>query len=342
MARPLRINVAGGWYHLTSRGQRRERIYCDDKDRAEFRRRLEEGTKRYGVEIHAYVLMDNHYHLLLRAPKANASEAMQWLNNGYGMWWNRRHGQAGHVFQGRFKSVLVEGGVWLLTLSGYLHLNPVAVKALGLGKREKRAGGLGLTRVSAESVKARLDALRTYRWSSYRAYAGYEPVPRWLRTREVLGRVDGGRAGYREWMEDRLAQGYSEDIWSRLKWNAVLGSERFAEKMRRQAQVVRETQGRGKLREAVAWEDVVRAVEQVKAEPWQAFEGRYGDWGRDLGLWIARRRAGLTLRELGQRAGRMDYSAVSEAVRRFERSTMQRPKVKKATQRVLRMLNLET
>jgi REP element-mobilizing transposase RayT len=89
MARPLRINIAGGWYHITSRGQRRQPIFHDDKDRAEFLYRLEEATKRYGVQVHAYVLMSNHYHLLIRTPKANTSEAMQWWKNGYGMWWNR-------------------------------------------------------------------------------------------------------------------------------------------------------------------------------------------------------------------------------------------------------------
>ncbi len=342
MSRPLRINIAGGWYHITSRGQRRQPIFYDDRDRAEFLCRLEEATNRYAVQVHAYVLMSNHYHLLIRTPRANASEAMQWLNNGYGMWWNRRHGQVGHVFQGRFKSILVEGGGRLLTLSLYLHFNPVAVKELGWGKQAKKAEGKGLRSGSVEMVKARLKTLRTYRWSSYRAYAGYGKVPGWLETREVLRCVEGGRQGYRLRAEEQLRQGRSEAVWSSLKWGVVLGSERFAEKMRQQAEVLRETRGRRALRQEVSWEEVVAAVEDVKREKWEAFAGRYGDWGRDMVLWVARRRAGLTLNQLGERAGGLDYSAVSEAVRQFERKKMNQTEVKKALRRVLEMLNLET
>jgi len=342
MTRPVRINIAGGWYHITSRGQRRQAIYYDDKDRAEFLDRLEEATKRYGVEVHAYVLMPNHYHLLIRTPKANASEAMQWLNNGYGMWWNRRHGQVGHVFQGRFKSILVEDGGWVLSLSRYLHFNPVAVNSLGMGKREKKAEGMGLKKASAEIVKARLETLRNYRWSSYRAYAGYEKARSWLRMQEVLAHVKGGRPGYRARAEDQLRQGHCEDVWSTLKWGVVLGSATFAERVRKRAAIVRESRGRRALQNEVTWDEVVAAVEAVKGETWEDFVGRHGDWGRDLALWVARRRARLKLTELGEKAGGMDYSAVSEAVRRFERKQAKQPAVRNALRRTLHILNMET
>jgi len=342
MARPLRINIAGGWYHITSRGQRRGPIYHDNRDRVEFLERLAEMTKRYGVEVHAYVLMPNHYHLLVRTPKANASDAMQWLNNGYGMWWNRRHAQSGHVFQGRFKGVVVEGGAWVFELSLYVHYNPVAVKGLGWSKREKKEEGLGLKAPSAEVVNKQLETLRKHRWSSYGAYAGYEKVPKWLSTRQVLSRAEGGRAGYRRTAEERLRQGEGERIWSRLRWGAVLGGEKFAEEMRRKAEVLRETQGRRQLRQEVTWEEVVKAVEAVKGERWKSFVNRHGDWGRDLTLWTARKRAGMKLKELGAAAGGMDYSAVSEAIRHFERQGLTRPDAAKARKRVLQILNLET
>lgn len=315
MARPLRIDLPGGWYHITSRGQRREPIYHDARDRSEFLARLEEMTMRFGVEVHAYVLMPNHYHLLIRTPKANASRAMQWLNNGYGMWWNRRHRQAGHVFQGRFKSILLEGGSALLAVSQYLHFNPVAVKKMGWSKPEKAAEDAGLKRPSAELVRKRLETLRSYRWSSYRAYAGYAPSPAWLTRDEVLGHGKGGSAGYRKRTEDRLRQGQPEDIWSKIKWSAVWGSERFARAMRAKAGISRETHHRKELLREVPWADVVKAVEAVKGEKWKAFVNRHGDWGRDLALWIGRRRGYMTLRQLGDEAGDMDYSAVSEAVR---------------------------
>jgi hypothetical protein len=298
-------------------------------------------TKRYGVEVHAYVLMPNHYHLILRTPGANASEALQWLNNGYAMWRNRRHGRTGHVFQGRFKSILVEDGQWLLELSLYVHFNPVAVKGLGLGKREKAAEREGLSNPSPEQVKARLETLRGFRWSSYPAYAGYRQAPSWLSTGEVLSRVAGSRAGYRREAEGRLAKNVAEGLWTRVKWSVVLGGETFADRMRKRARVHRETRGRRELARQVGWDDIVRAVEQVKGEAWASFVDRYGDWGRDLALWIGRRRGGLTLRELGERGGGLDYSAVSEAVRSYERRRA-RSEIRRAEQHVLRNLSLET
>ncbi len=342
MARPLRINIPGGWYHVTSRGQNRAPIYLDNRDRLEFLDRLEEMVKRYEVEVHAYVLMRNHYHLLLRTPHANLSRAMQWLNNGYGIWWNKRHDRAGHVFQGRFKSIMVEGAGWLLDLSLYIHFNPISVKPLGWGKREKRVEQVGLKAPSPDVVRRRLDVLRTYRWSSYRSYAGYVGVPNWLSMREVLRRVSKGRAGYRLEAEQRLSGGYSDDLWSKLHWGVVLGSERFAERVRDGVRVVRETQGRRTLARRVTWAEIVTAVERVKGEKWDSFSERHGDWGRDLALWLARKRGGFLLRELGELAGGLDYSAVSEAIRYFERRRLKQPVVKRAHQAAIQFLNLET
>jgi len=107
MARPLRVNFKNGWYHVTARGINRQRIYCDERNRRHF-------LERHGVQVHAYVLMDNHYHLLVRTPQANLSAALQWLNVAYSIWWNRRHDRVGPVFQGRFKAVVVEPGQWVL------------------------------------------------------------------------------------------------------------------------------------------------------------------------------------------------------------------------------------
>jgi REP element-mobilizing transposase RayT len=116
MARPLRLQLRNGWYHLTARGNNRQSIYRDERDCRHFLELVEEMIGRHGVEVHAYVLMDNHYHLLVRTPHANLSAAVQWLNTAYGIWWNLRHGRVGHVFQGRFKSVVVDIGKTLLAL----------------------------------------------------------------------------------------------------------------------------------------------------------------------------------------------------------------------------------
>ncbi len=225
----MRVEIPGGWYHITARGHGRQKIFKDIRDHQRFLELLEELTDLHRVEVHAYALMPNHYHLLIRTPEANLSRAIQWLNQSYGTWWNLRHRGSGQVFCGRFKSIVVEGGTWILELSLYLHFNPVAIKGLGLGKKQKKAEGLGLKRPSAETVQARLETLRAHRWSSYRAYAGYEKATEWLTTGEVLRRVKGGREGYRKMAEDRMKQGQTENVWSQAKWGLVLGSERFEE-----------------------------------------------------------------------------------------------------------------
>jgi len=327
MSRPLRVNREGGWYHITCRGQNRQRIYLDARDRKHFLELLEDFTRRFGVEVHAYVLMSNHYHLLLRTPRGNVSAAMQWINQSYGVWWNRRHDLSGHVFQGRFKSVLVEEGGWVLALSFYLHFNPVAVKGLGWGKSAKKAERFGLAAPTEEVIAQRLETLRRHRWSSYLSYAGYEKVPEWLSVHELMSRVTGGRDGYRKKAEEQLRQGGGESVWSQLKWGAVLGSERFAESMRQKIKIFRETPVKRCFRRQIPWEAIVEAVEKVKGEKWGEFHNRYADRGREIAFWIAQRRGGMSLKIIAQKAGGMDYSAVSEAIRYFERKHRMKPEV---------------
>ena len=109
MTRPVRVNVAGGWYHITNRGNNRGRIYGDRRDHEHFLELIQQMREMFRVKVYAYVLMGNHYHLLIKTPEGNASRAIQWLNVSYSVWFNRRHGCSGHVFQGRFKGILVEG-----------------------------------------------------------------------------------------------------------------------------------------------------------------------------------------------------------------------------------------
>ena len=108
MARPLRIDHAGGWYHVTGRGNERRAIYRADRDRLHFLELLGEMVARFRLRCHAFVLMENHYHLLLELTEPNLSRALQWLNLSYSLWFNRRHDRSGHLFQGRFKSIVVE------------------------------------------------------------------------------------------------------------------------------------------------------------------------------------------------------------------------------------------
>src|SRR5207247_381934 len=146
MARPLRLSYPGALYHVTARGNARQAIYTDDADRQMFLLVLEDVETRYHWLCHAYCLMDNHYHLLLETPQGNLSAGMRQVNGVYTQRFNRRHGRVGHIFQGRFKAILVERESYLLELCRYLVLNPVRA---GIVRQPER-----------------------YRWSSYRATAG--------------------------------------------------------------------------------------------------------------------------------------------------------------------------
>jgi putative transposase len=317
MARPLRVDIEDGWYHVTARGDHRQVIFSDERDHGHFVELLEEMSERFRVGVMAYVCMGNHYHVMVRTPEANLSRAIQWLNISYSVWFNKRHGQVGHVFQGRFKSVVVEGEGWGLELSVYVHLNPVRTRALGQGKRDRAAARAGVSRSpTAEEVKRRLGVLRRYRWSSYRAIAGYCGKPDWLDTENLLVWA-GGTARYRKMVEDRIRQGVEETPWDQVKLGIALGSAEFTRKIHARLKAGRETSEKRRLRKQVGFEDVVAVVERLGGEPWSAFSELHGDKRRDLVLWVARRCTGLTLAELGRKAGGMDYAAVTMAVRRF-------------------------
>lgn len=175
MARPLRIEVAGGLYHVTARGDRREDIYADETDRLHWLSIFGDVCDRFNWRCHGYCLMTNHYHLVVETPEANLSRGMRQLNGVYTQTFNRRHGLVGHLFQGRFKGILVEREAYLLELSRYVVLNPV------------RAGMVS-------------DA-GDWPWSSYRAMLGKVGAPDWLETDEVFGRFGQDRvtARRRSW-----------------------------------------------------------------------------------------------------------------------------------------------
>lgn len=334
MGRSLRVLVADGWYHVTARGNERRAIFRDARDHARFLECLKEMSHRYGVRIAAYALMGNHYHLLLQTPRPNLSAAMKWLNVSYTVWFNRRHQRAGHVLQGRYHAVLVDGeGAWLGTVADYVHLNPVRTAATGLGKSSRSAERAGVTEApTTEKVTERRKRLRGYRWSSYPAYAGDAKAPDWLTLTEVYERTPGSsgdpRRRYREHLEGQLRQGTPETPWSHLRARLALGSEEFLRRIKGHGDRAEMTELR-KLERRTGWEEIVRAVESVKGEKWTDFRDRHGDWGRDLAMYLARRNSDLMLAEIGARSGGLSYNAVAQAIRVFE-AKLSRPTVRAA------------
>lgn len=209
MSRPLRIKVPCGLFHVTSRGDRRESIYLTDVDRHQWLRLFGQVCHRYNWVCHAYCLMDNHFHIVVETVEGNLSAGMRHLNGVYTQWHNRVHDRVGHVFQGRFKAILVQRDSYLLELARYVVLNPV------------RAGAC-----------ARPDL---WQWSSYRAMAGTEPSPAWLQTAWLLSQFGCHPAASTIAYVDHVHAGIGRSsVWADLKNQVYLGDEDFAVHLRQQ------------------------------------------------------------------------------------------------------------
>jgi REP element-mobilizing transposase RayT len=347
MARPLRLERAGGWYHLTARGNERQAIYRDERDRRHFCELLAEMTDRFRVVLHAYVLMENHYHLLVHLREANLSRALQWLNVSYSVWFNRRHGRCGHLFQGRFKSVWVSPEEWGLGLSRYLHLNPVRVGQWGLNKaqRQRRRAGAGPA-PEARLVQERIAYLRQYRWSSYRAYIGLAAQPAWLACEEVL-QLGGGKPGerrrrYRNDVEAAVREGLAESPWEALREQVVLGSQEFLRRGRA-GPPASERESRAVARLALdrpGFAAIVAAVQRLKGEPWAEFRDRHGDHGRARVLYLGRKAGNLKLGELAAAAGMAGDASVAMALRRYAAQLSRDPAEQERLAQAAQLLNV--
>lgn len=207
MSRPLRIAFPGAIYHLTSRGNARAAVFICDEDRQQFLRLLATCIERFNWICHAYCLMDNHYHLLIETPDANLKEGMRQLNGVYTQKFNHTHGRVGHLFQGRYKSILVDKNSYLLELCRYIVLNPVRAKMV------------------AEPG--------SHPWSSYSATLGQANCPVWLQTDWLLQQFATRKSQARQRYAEFVAQGIGQESpWTKLKGQILLGDEHFVECLR--------------------------------------------------------------------------------------------------------------
>lgn len=203
MARPLRIQFPGALYHVTSRGNARNPIFLDDTDRFHFLDFLGSAVQRCNWLCHAYCLMGNHYHLLIETPNANLSKGMHLLNGNHTNRFNKRHETVGHIFQGRYKAILVSRDSHLLELCRYIVLNPL------------RAGMVS-------------DAA-DYRWSSYRGTLGQAHPPPWLSTSWILNQFGAERNQSRERYRQFVIAGHNQtSIWADVQGDLLMGSKEFA------------------------------------------------------------------------------------------------------------------
>jgi len=207
MARPLRIEYEEAVYHVTSRGNARDNIFSDGHDKEKFLEELDSVIKRYNWLCHAYCLMDNHYHLLIETPDANLSIGMRHLNGVYTQLYNRRHKRPGHIFQGRYKAILIQKENYLLELCRYVALNPVRAKI----------------------VKKPED----WKWSSYLATGGLRKTPEYLTIDWVLGQFGSKRQAAQKRYKKFVMEGISkESPWREIRGQIILGGEGFVEKFK--------------------------------------------------------------------------------------------------------------
>ena len=287
-------------------------MYRSREDFEKFLELLEKTVARYQVEVHGYVLMSNHYHLLLKTREANLSRAIQWLGVSYAGWYNRHHHRSGHLFQGRFKSFLVEDERYLAGLCYYIHGNPV------------RAGVVG--------------DVGSYEWSSYRGYAERGRQAAWLRTDAVLGVCGGSRGRFIRAQHAYLT--HDVPVLDDLHHGLYLGSEEFAEECRERN---RKEGGREKpqwrqllrgrpVRERAV--EVLRRLGEGDAEHIFKPGRRTNRPARDICMYVLNQMGVYTNREIASVFG-VGYTAVTEAVKRGESHLARNKQIAKQVARII-------
>jgi len=297
MARPLRIEFNGGYYHVISRGQRRDPIFLEVRDRERFLELLGETGEKHGAPVHAYVLMGNHYHLLISTPRGNLVKAIKWLNTAYANWFKARHGLVGSILQGRYKAILMDSSAYLAQVSAYIHLNPVRADMA------RRPEGCA--------------------WSSYRYYKDGQEKPLWLETGEVLALFGGERSLYQRYVEQWMKK---PELNAREIYGVrgILGDADFIERALKAAKAKLPTKAVRELPavkglEIVGGEDVKRIIRKMgHIGQEDLFKKRKGNVWRKLLIYGLKRHSDMGTKEIGELL-EMNYSAVGQAYCRFSR-----------------------
>ena len=291
MARPLRIEYPNAFYHITSRGNEGREIFTSKGDYARFLRYFESATERYGARIHCFCLMPNHYHLLLETPRANLQRILHHLNTAYTNYFNAKMERVGHLFQGRYRAILVEKDTYALELSRYIHLNPVRAHLV--------------------------EEPSQYPWNSYLAYVEGEGRWGWLERKFTLGQLSSSeknaRRRYYVFVREGLVRPL-EDPLKKVVASTLLGTERFVEGVKERF-IKKATSHRDlpALRKLSSWPDlssIVRESERVF--------GKETVESRRVALYLSHRLSGLSLGEIGEYFGGIGPSAVTQNTRRLE------------------------
>ena len=320
MARPLRIQYPGAYYHVTCRGNERKKIFRGEQDRKSFLERLALSLEIYEVSLLCYVLMDNHFHLLVMTPKGNLGEFMRHFNISYTSAFNRRHRRVGHLYQGRYKAFLIDADKYLLALSRYIHLNPVRLKAF----EKKRAD-------------AKWAELSRFRWSSLAGYLLSTKREKFVDYEMVLSQAGGdtrkGRQGYRRFILSGL-EGGVENPLELGKGHGVVGGKDFIDWVKG-----RLFDRKSRRREQPALRELARNLApEALVKKFSALTGigreelcRKGKQSveRAMLMEIIYRSCRISQPEIGKLVGGLDYTAVSQARGRLHKRLAQDEQLRK-------------
>jgi putative transposase len=317
MARPLRLSFENAVYHITARGNRGENIFYNDDDRKIFLDKIKDTCLKYSFVCFAYCLMDNHYHLFLKTLLPNISEGMHYLNTSYANWFKARHKIVGVVFQGRYKSLIVDENSYGVNLSAYIHLNPY------------RAG----------IVKK----LREYTWSSYPNYVNEGKTPVILDTSLILEQFDNdiemARRKYEAYviensmMENPLKESYK---------GIAFGGKAFLQSIKERIEKIgskREVPETRAITEHTAEEIIQKVMADFSIKREEIFNKKRGNFFRQMTLSLLKQFTSMSLKEIGE-LFQMDYAAVSQACKRYEEKIKTRGE--RITARGEEMFNIET
>jgi putative transposase len=298
MARALRTDFAGALHHVTSRGNERRPIFYDDNDRQVFLEYLGQTVRRFGWSVSAFVLMTNHFHLVVQTAEANLSRGMHWLNTKYVVRFNRIHERSGHLYGGRFKAFLIEKETYLTEVLRYVVLNPVRAKMV--------------------------ERPEEYRWSSYRATAGLEAAPEWLDLGAALAPFapdnELAQTYYREFVAQKIDS--DERLWDRVINGIYLGSHSWAKSIRKWIESKPRSTDHPKKQRAIGrpkMHAVVSAVAKTAGETAATIRAARGGTLRRLAAWIGWNEGLLTLRNIAASLRLRSEGNVSYLIARCER-----------------------
>jgi len=311
MARPYRLQGEGYLYHITSRGDDRKRVYVSEYDYEKFLEYLLKAKEKYNFFVFAYCLMSNHYHLLIETAQPNLSRIMQYTNTAYTVYYNRKRNRSGHLFQGRYKSIIIEGDSYFLELTRYMHLNPV------------RAG--------------MVETPEEYKWSSFREYVN-KNMNSVIDRQEIVKYYKINPSKYKQFVLDGIDE--KTNIFNQVYAGFVLGKTKFIKDtikdLKQQVEGGKEISYSNKLTNNIDIDDIVKeTAKHFKRSTKELYnEKKKPLLSRKAAIYLSKRLTGLTNKEIGKEF-QITYSAVSKAYKDMERIMSEKLKIRRDIETII-------